>query len=99
MRGPVFHGLEIAHDAIATVDDVMQLVAAIAESLTHLRSRPADDVVDVGDRVRVADADESDIAFADPAGAFQLDAEFRRRHKLRACDARRLGIELFVATR
>ena len=79
MRRPVAQRLELAHHAVAAVDGVVKLVAGVAEALAHLVARPGDDLVDVRDRVRVADADHADIALADLAGALELDPKLVRR--------------------
>ena len=40
VRRPVSQRLEIAHDAVAAVDGVVQLVAGVAEALAHLLRAP-----------------------------------------------------------
>src|SRR6185503_2465942 len=97
VRRPVLERLELAHDAVAAVDGVVELVAILAEALAHLVARPGDDLVHVPNGVRVADADHADVALADLARALELDAEFRRRLEARAGDARGLLRHLLVA--
>jgi hypothetical protein len=97
VRGTMPIRLQVAHDAVASINGVMQLVARVAEALAHLVARPGDDVVDVRDGVRIANADHADITLADLARAFELDAKLFGATKPRARDTRGLLRDLLVA--
>src|SRR3974390_3404408 len=66
----VVEGFEFAHDAVAAIHGVLQLVATIAEALMHLAARPGDHVVDLRNCVRVAQTNHADMALPDFTGAF-----------------------------
>src|SRR5262249_33651068 len=89
-----------AHDAVAPVDVVVELVARArrAPALLHLRTRPADHRVDVADRVRIANSRDGHRALADLAGTFQLDVIDRIAPELEAADSCGALAALLVAT-
>src|SRR6516162_9366125 len=74
----------------------MQLVARVAEAFGHLLPSPGSDAIDVHDRIRVTYADDSDIAFADLARAFELHLQFGGRNVSRSGDADGAPVILLV---
>src|SRR5581483_8071402 len=93
---PSAQRLELAHDAVAAVDRIGELVAVVPEALTDRIACPADDLVDARDRVGIADADDADIALADLAGPLELHAKLVRRDVSWAGDAGGALVELLV---
>src|SRR5207249_6329351 len=93
-------GLGRAHDAVAAVHVVVELVAPtrLAPALLHLRARPADDGVDVADRVRIADPRDGHRSLADLPRAFQLDAIDGVAPEVEPTDSGGALVDLLVAT-
>src|SRR5689334_10634728 len=58
-RGP--NRLESTHDSVAPVDGVVQFVAARSKAFLNLLPGPGDEGIDVGDRIRVADAGDPHV--------------------------------------
>jgi len=59
--GRRFQRLAVAENGVAAIDGEMQFVAAVAEALDDLLPSPGGDEIDIGDRVRVAYADDADM--------------------------------------
>ena len=68
--------LAVAENGVAAIDAEMQFVPAVAKAFGDLLPRPGGDEIDVRDRVRVAHADDADVALADLARAFELHPQF-----------------------
>src|ERR1700692_1134092 len=95
-RGTRLHHPPDGIAAVGVIEDVVPR-ANRAEPFRQLALGPADGAVEVGDRVRVANADDEEHALGNLARALALDPGCRARHEGLPRDARRLLVHLLVA--
>ena len=96
MAGLVTQRLQITHDPIASVDVVVQLIAGLTKTGTHLLAGPLNHFVHIGNGVRIADAAQADKALAHFARAFQLHPDLGIRQEPGAGHPCRALVELLV---